>query len=142
MPKGVYKRTSEMKTGKHMLGRKLSEITKLRIGKKVKGKKNGFYGKTHTPEVRAKIAETSRGKVNEQNGNWKGDDANYGSKHIWVYRRLGQPHYCEHCKRSDLKHRQYHWANVSGEYKRIISDWIRLCVKCHKKYDKDNSLRG
>ena len=30
---------------------------------------------------------------------------------------------------------RYHWANVSGKYLRDISDWIQLCVKCHKQFD-------
>ena len=40
MPIGVYKRTPEMKTGKHMLGRKLSPetIEKLKAKKKEKNK--------------------------------------------------------------------------------------------------------
>ncbi len=67
---------------------------------------------------------------------WKGEEAGYMSKHMWIYKHRGKPHYCEHCKRIDLKHRQYHWANISGEYLRDLSDWLRLCVKCHKKYDK------
>jgi len=29
-----------------------------------------------------------------------------------------------------------HWHNISGEYKRDVSDWIRLCAKCHKKEHK------
>jgi hypothetical protein len=28
-----------------------------------------------------------------------------------------------------------HWSNKSGKYLRDISDWRRLCVKCHKFFD-------
>jgi hypothetical protein len=38
MPKGIYKRTKEMKTGKHMLGRKLSDKSKIKISLALKGK--------------------------------------------------------------------------------------------------------
>lgn len=60
----------------------------------------------------------------------------YRIVHYWIQTRLGKPHYCEHCKKTDLPHRSYNWANVSKQYKRELSDWIRLCIKCHKKYDK------
>jgi hypothetical protein len=67
---------------------------------------------------------------------WKGDDVGYFSLHCWVRRHLGTPNKCEHCGDESLKRRQYHWANVSREYKRDLDDWIRLCVKCHKEYDR------
>lgn len=59
----------------------------------------------------------------------------YRSVHQWVEVRLGKPHRCEDCGDETLKHRQYHWANVSGLYKRSLEDWKRLCVVCHKKMD-------
>ena len=82
----------------------------------------------------------NKGRINTwmmglQNINWKGDDVGYRAKHNWVEGKLGKPHYCEHCKRSDLPHRNYHWANVSQKYLRKVNDWMRLCVSCHKKYD-------
>lgn len=67
---------------------------------------------------------------------WKGANASYQAKHMWIYKNKGRPHYCEHCKDVGLPHRNYHWANKSGKYKRDFGDWIRLCAKCHKKYDK------
>ena len=67
---------------------------------------------------------------------WKGDDVSYRSLHKWVERQLGKPKECKSCRNQDLKHRQYHWANKSRNYLRLTSDWIRLCVKCHKAYDK------
>ena len=67
---------------------------------------------------------------------WKGDEVGYRTLHKWVEKQLGQPRFCEDCGNRDLKHRQYHWANISRNYKRIITDWRRLCVKCHKAYDR------
>lgn len=40
-----------------------------------------------------------------------------------------------HLEKTNLKHRQYHWANISRSYKRDLSDWVRLCASCHKKSD-------
>ena len=31
--------------------------------------------------------------------------------------------------------KRYHWANISGEYKRDLTDYKRLCVSCHRYFD-------
>lgn len=71
--------------------------------------------------------------LNERHPLWKGDDASLIAKHNWVVRRLGKPKRCDHC--GTTEDRMYHWANISGKYKRDLSDWLRLCVPCHKRYD-------
>lgn len=58
----------------------------------------------------------------------------YAGVHLWISRRLGQPNYCEHCKSQDPA-RTYDWSNRSGEYKRELTDWLRLCRACHIQYD-------
>mgnify|MGYP001597955721 CR=1 FL=1 len=68
---------------------------------------------------------------------WKGNMAGYRSKHIWVETRYGKPDTCEYCGKYGLKGHQIHWANKSREYKRELTDWLRLCAKCHKAYDRD-----
>jgi hypothetical protein len=74
-------------------------------------------------------------KNNEENINWKGNEVSYSGLHKWIQRKLGKPSFCESCRNGKLKNRQYHWANVSGKYLRELADWVRLCVRCHKKYD-------
>ena len=59
----------------------------------------------------------------------------YVAVHQWVARKLGRPRNCDNCGKKDLRQRQYHWANKSGYYKRDVGDWMRLCVKCHKRKD-------
>ncbi len=73
----------------------------------------------------------------ENNAQWLGDKVNYRGLHEWVERLLGKPHNCEECGRTNLRHRQYHWANKSRTYQRVITDWVRLCAKCHKTYDRN-----
>ena len=70
---------------------------------------------------------------NEENGMWKGSKASLPAKHAWVVRRLGKPSNCELCGTTEK--RMYHWANISGNYLRDVSDYMRLCVPCHKRYD-------
>ncbi len=64
---------------------------------------------------------------------WKGNKANYRSKHARITRRFGQPQFCEKCRTKKAK--RYEWANISGKYKIERSDWKRLCTKCHQKMD-------
>lgn len=75
-------------------------------------------------------------KYNEDNLEWKGDQASYNAKHMWVYRRLGKPKKCTSCGLDDPI-RMYHWANISGQYMRNIDDWMRLCVPCHSDFDRN-----
>ena len=84
-------------------------------------------------EHRSRATEFKKGGMPR----WKGLDASYQAKHIWIYKNLGQPHFCEDCGDKTLRHRQYHWASISGKYLRDLDDWRRLCAKCHKKFDKD-----
>ncbi len=76
------------------------------------------------------------GRKGEQSHVWKGDKVGYEALHQWVYRELGAPNKCTHCGKSSKYPQGMHWANKSNEYKRDLSDWIRLCAKCHKAYDK------
>ena len=64
-------------------------------------------------------------------------DPKYGPLHQWVSYHLGKPMTCEFCKQDFTTHK-IHWANKSHEYKREKSDWIRLCVRCHKQYDMEH----
>lgn len=67
------------------------------------------------------------------NNKWKGNEASYTAKHMWVKYHFGSPQECEHCGTTEK--RMYHWANISKKYLREREDWLRLCVPCHKKYD-------
>lgn len=88
-------------------------------------------------EHRSVLTEFKKGSMIR----WKGEDASYQAKHMWIYKKLGQPDTCSKCKKSKLKGKKIHWANKSGKYLRDLNDWIRLCSKCHVEYDKVNNLR-
>ena len=80
--------------------------------------------------------EASRKLHDEKSHMWKGDNVTYSGIHAWVKRKLGSPDTCENCGKTGLTGCKIHWANISGEYKRDLSDWIRLCVPCHFRMDK------
>lgn len=73
-----------------------------------------------------------KGQFDELQPNWKGDDVSYAGLHKWLGRRKGKaPRLCEQCGRVA----RCHWANISGEYKRDLSDYRALCASCHKYED-------
>lgn len=61
------------------------------------------------------------------------ENATYKAYHLWVKAHRGNPSLCEHCGATKGR---FEWANKSHLYKRELSDWIRLCISCHRKYDK------
>jgi hypothetical protein len=95
-------------------------------------------GWKHSKASIKKMSLNSKGTTaNEKNGRWKGLDVSYGALHTWIREHFGSPTSCEKCSRKNLTGGKIHWANISKKYLRIRSDWIRLCAKCHKKFDKD-----
>jgi len=146
-------------------GYKHSEETLKKMRVAQQGEKNHAWGKKQTKEPRAKISKANKGKPGPWLGkkltddhkknlsdahsgdkayNWQGEKVSYGALHTWVSRVLGSPQYCEDCKRTKPpkgmgKTRSYfQWANISGKYKREVSDWRRLCYRCHGKFDSSN----
>src|SRR5438128_11421542 len=114
-------------------GYKMSEQSKekMRIAKKRvipwnKGKKCPKLNEEHKKKIGLAVAAT-------KNPKWKGDKVGYFGLHLWVNRKLGRPSLCESCKTKKAK--KFEWANKSGEYKRDLEDWLRLCTSCHRKYD-------
>lgn len=75
--------------------------------------------------------------IGKDHAKWKGDDVGYDALHRWVYRNLGKPSKCEFCEKIEERSSYIHWANKSGEYKRDLADWLRLCAKCHYHYDRE-----
>lgn len=122
----------------------LEKISKANKGKEAynKGKKLHYEvwnkGIPWSEEMRIKISQSLIGKPNllirEKNHYlWKGDNVGYSSLHAWVRKKLGTPSKCKHCGTTTAV--KFEWANISGEYKRELTDWIRLCKACHNKYD-------
>lgn len=59
--------------------------------------------------------------------------------HRWVAKQLGTPSKCENCL--TLEASRFEWANLSGEYIEDISDWARLCRRCHRLIDNNTNFR-
>lgn len=71
---------------------------------------------------------------------WRGDEASYYAKHIWLVRHYGRASKCEKCISPIAK--RFEWANISGKYKRDIKDYVQLCISCHRLMDRGNHCRN
>lgn len=100
-------------------GVKMSDEMKQRISNTLKRK--GIKPKVHFSAL------------GEKHPFWKGDRVSYSGLHYWLSRRLGKPRVCDRCGTTIAK--KYEWANISGKYKRDITDWSRMCTRCHRIFD-------
>jgi hypothetical protein len=76
--------------------------------------------------------------------NWKGDAVGYFALHAWLERNKPRTGICGQCgSKPESKKRTVatEWANVSGEYRRDLDDYIELCVSCHKRRDMTDQKR-
>lgn len=108
-------------------------------------KLNGYWGRINkglnkgrkmSEEVKQKISEGIKrlNRLDDKNTNWKGNKVGYQGLHIWIRRKLGKASKCNFCR--STRKRIYHWANISGEYKRDSNDFMELCPECHVAYDR------
>ncbi len=116
-------------------------LIKKNNGKYWQGKNHSVESKQKIKDARAKqiITPESREKAKlkmtgDQHFAWKGDEVGYFALHTWVQRHKGLPQDCEDCGATDSD-RSYDWANISGEYRRDLDDFMRLCRSCHRKFD-------
>lgn len=106
MPKGIYKRTKEMKTGKHHKPMQGFQ----------KGNTFGFQ----------------KEQCDEKHPSWKGDLAKQKAMHHWVVKHKGK---VSTFKCVDCGKQARYWSNKDHSYKRILNDYSPRCASCHKIYD-------
>lgn len=87
-----------------------------------------------------KVSEKTKEKISlYRTGKFKDGVSRYYSVHQWVVRQRGVPNKCETCGVENLKmkdgRRAIQWANISGDYLRDESDWVALCIPCHRELD-------
>ena len=99
-------------------------------------------GQKFSLEYRAVLSKAHQGQVGvtgEKHGKWKGNEVGYPGIHAWVRKQRGTPELCEYCGLNYTpkgKQKYFHWANKSRNYLRELTDWVRLCAKCHIAYDR------
>jgi len=78
-------------------------------------------------------------RTGDSHPGWKGTRASYSAVHKWINNILGKPKKCDICGSTTKP--KYEWACINHEYKRVLSDWVRLCSKCHKAFDKKENRK-
>lgn len=128
---------------KNALGHKLTKKCIELLRKKMTGKKHSIESKLKRRKFMIMAWKENKNRFNLISGKdhykWKGNKVSYRGLHYWVERQLGKPMKCTFCLNSNKN--KYDWANISGLYKRELSDWIRLCKKCHIQFDKRSRNR-
>jgi hypothetical protein len=138
MPTGYYKRTEYHKSKlrvPHKGTGVYKRVKKWKVSEE--GRKNisnAHKGLKQSQETIDKRKFFVTGKLS---GMWKGDKAGYFAIHSWVKRWKGKPSHCEMCGKKEK--RAYQWANIDHKYRRVLEDYISLCVPCHRIYDKTNN---
>lgn len=123
------------KISAYTMGHPVSNETKERISKANTGKKRSkeFCIKLGIIKKGHKKYDDAYSFLNgEENPFWKGKDVGYSSLHMWVNRHKNKPIECIEC--GEIK--KLDWANIDHKYRRVLDDYIALCRKCHKRFDK------
>lgn len=63
----------------------------------------------------------------ENNPRWKGDSVGKHALHVWIRKLKPMTELCESCKKVP----PFDLANITGKYKRDLSNWKYLCRRCH-----------
>ena len=63
---------------------------------------------------------------------WKGDKVGYLGLHLWIKKYKPKLDYCEKCGNKG----KTELANISGDYKRDINDFMWTCRKCNCNMNK------
>lgn len=95
---------------------------------------NTRYKQGHKIPVKQRKILSERMK-DDKHPSWKGSDVGYRGLHQWLRRKLGDPKTCSKCSKKGKNKRSIQWANIDGKYQRVLSDYIALCVSCHKFHD-------
>ena len=148
MPSGIYK---------HKKGRKMSDETKLkmsiaRIGIKLSDETKSKMsiariGIKLLEEIKKKMSESHKGKKHSDETRkkmskaiFKGDNVGYRAVHKWVELLKGK---ATEYKCVDCGKQAEHWSNINNHiYRRILSDYVPRCTKCHRIFDIKNNQKS
>ncbi|MHA1737897.1 MAG: hypothetical protein ACTSWD_04870 [Candidatus Heimdallarchaeota archaeon] len=89
-------------------------------------------GHSHSEETKKLISEKTPKRFGKDNNSWKGEDVGYDALHDWVKRHKLPFKICQVCGKTRCR---IEAANISGDYKRDVSDFIWLCCSCHTRFD-------
>lgn len=82
-----------------------------------------------------------KGKCGIEAKAWKGEEAGYVAKHLWIVKHYGKASMCENVNCKSIAPKRFEWANISKNYHRERSDYKMLCPSCHRKEDHGDFCR-
>lgn len=95
---------------------------------------HGHYARTITG--RANAASLPKQRTGRDNPAWRGLAVSYKGLHRWVERHKPKVGVCQECGAEGYTEN----ANLSGEYRRDVADFVELCKPCHFVHDAE--LKG
>lgn len=113
-------------------GYKQTEEHKRHISESLKGRIAWNKNKPCSEETKKKVSESLKGKIGPNSRAWKGNDVGYTALHMWINKNYPKKGICSWCGKKGYTE----YANISGEYKRDINDFVELCVPCHRILDR------
>lgn len=117
----------------------MATIKQLQYWKSLKGKhftNSGQFqkGEHHSPKTEFKKGQ----QLKEDNPDWRGEKVGYHAVHKWIQKSLIKPQTCRDCNQP----KKLELANLSGEYKRDITDWEWLCHRYNTSKDATKRKEG
>jgi hypothetical protein len=110
-----------------------SGLSQVEVGERYSVSQKVIFSWFKKLGIKSRIA-VKRNQTGINNSSWKGDKATYAALHKRVEVSRGKPSLCACCGSMDSK--RYEWCNLTGRYE-DINDYMRMCVPCHRKYDKN-----
>jgi ribosomal protein L40E len=104
-------------------------------------------GREVSPQTRAKISASTLGrKVSDETraklsaAGWKGDDANYFSKHEWLRKHYPKTGICEECGAKGPT--DFAFQHHPEPHTRNREDYAEWCRSCHTAVDRERDEQG
>lgn len=113
-----------------------SGMTQTEVAKEMGTTQKVIHNRLKKAGYKCRVA-AKRNQSGPANHMWKGDRATYKAFHYRVTNARGRPSQCAMCDTTVAG--KYEWANITGKYERL-TDYIRLCVRCHRRLDYPQRL--
>lgn len=130
--KGIVAESTKQKLREHNLGKVIPIDVRKKISESLKGDKNPFYGKTHSPEAMAKIMAANIGKIViiSEETKEKIRQSKIGNKNPMYGKQITEEHRAK-LKANSAKNKPWLGKKFSDEHKAHLTV-EKICPHCYK----------